>query len=248
MAVEVSRLGEDVQFLGKVGKDVPGEHFKEHLRDNRVKDLTFRDDSHQTGLCLSLVYQDGERTMIADRGANNYLTQSEVENHLREIEGSKIVYFSGYSLINTPGVILYLMEKLRGKAEIWLNPGAPNISENSLLERVIKDYVDTLILNLDEAKSLTRKDKMDDILSHLERMIPLSVTTLGKEGCIVRENGNSVFVPPHRIIDEVDTTGAGDAFSAGYMVGKLRGYNSVACAESGHKTAVEFLERKTPIH
>lgn len=243
VAVEVSRLGEDAKFVGKVGNDVFGEYFKENLRNNGVKDLTFRDDNHPTGLCVSLVYKDGERSMVADRGANNYLTMTEVESCLGEIEMSEIIYFSGYSLKSTPDVILYLMKKCYGNSRLWLNPGAPNIIGSSL-EGIIKDYVDTLILNLNEAKSLTKKEKIGDILSRLEEIVTLSVVTLGKEGCVIGDNGNVIQVPQNRVVEGIDTTGAGDAFSAGYIAGKLRGGDNIACAELGHKTAVIFLERK----
>ncbi len=244
VATEVARLGEDTEFVGKVGNDVFGSYFKENLRKNKVKDLAFWDNNHPTGLCISLVHEDGERSMVASRGANDYLTTSEIESCISEIEKARVIYFSGYSLLNIPDVVRYLMEKLCGSSELWFNPGAPNVIGNSL-KGVIHDFVDVLILNMDEAKSLTGKDEMNEILSNLEEIVTLSVVTLGKEGCVVLEGGKSIHVSPDKVIEGIDTTGAGDAFSAGFIVGRLRGMNKAACAGLGHKAAISFLGRRT---
>jgi len=240
VAVQVAKLGEEAKFVGKVGDDTAGLYFRKNLEDNGVKDLTLSDGNHPTGLCVPLVYQDGERTMIASRGANDYLTSHELDGLLTEILKSKIVYFSGYSLINSSDVIRYAMKECRKKCEIWFNPGAPNIITESFKE-IIVEFADTLILNLDEAKSITKRDKIGEIVVELGKMTGLSVITLSREGCIVTRGEESIPVSPNNLVDNCDTTGAGDAFSAGFIVGRLRGMDEVECAGLGHRTAADFL-------
>jgi len=241
VAIQIAALGEEAKFAGKVGNDVFGLHFKDNLGKNKVKDLTILDNSNPTGLCVSLVYEDGERSMVASRGANDYLTRSDVESYLDEIEMSKAVYFSGYSLLNTRDTILYMMKKLYGSIELWFNPGAPNIITGSFRE-VIRDFIDVLILNLDEAKSIAKESDINEILVDLKEIVALSVITLGEQGCIVSEGGESICVPAHNAVKGVDTTGAGDIFSAGFLTGRLKGMNAVASARLGHKTAIKYLE------
>ena len=113
VAVQISKLGESAKFLGKVGNDILGKYFKQNLRDNGVKDLTVVDQRNPTGICVSLIYEDGERTMIADRGANDFLSKEDVLAYIDEIVDSKIVYFSGYSLLSevSSEAVLYLIKE-----------------------------------------------------------------------------------------------------------------------------------------
>lgn len=244
VAVQVAKLGEEAKFVGKVGNDALGLYFKKNLKDSRVKDFTFGDNDHPTGLCVSLVYEDGERSMVANRGANDYLNNIELESLLKEILKSKIVYFSGYSLLNDSNAILNTMKKCRGNCEIWFNPGAPNIISESFKE-IIFEFVDGVILNLDEAKSITKKDKIKEIVAELRKAVGLSVVTLGNEGCIVIKGEKRIQVPLDNLIENADTTGAGDAFSAGFIVGRLKGVDESECAKLGHRVATDFLKEKS---
>ena len=243
VAVHVARLGEGVKFAGRVGNDALGLYFKRNLAENGVGDLTFSDDSHPTGVCVSLVYGDGERSMVASRGANDYLAKSELEAHLEEIRKSRIVYFSGYSLVNNSDVITYAMKECQGNCEIWFNPGAPNIITDSFKE-IVHKFVHTLILNLVEAGSITGRHETGDVVADLGKIAGLSVITKGKEGCIIIKGEEWLQVPPDNWVEGADTTGAGDAFSAGFIVGRLKGMEEVECAKLAHRVAADFLRGK----
>lgn len=244
VAVQISKLGERAKFLGKVGNDVLGKYFRLNLRENGVKDLTVVDQKNPTGICISLVCENGERTMIASRGANDFLNKEGVLVHVDEIVDSKIVYFSGYSLLSerSSEAVLYAIKECYGKCEVYFNPGAPNLI-NKRFRKVIQDFVDVLIMNEEEARVLSGKDNLKSILEVLNEMIDLVVITRNKEGCVVLRAGE-VFRVKSEVISAPDTTGAGDAFAAGFIVGKLRGLDDVGCAKLGNKTAVAFLKEK----
>jgi len=79
-----------------------------------------------------------------------------------------------------------------------------------------------------------------------DRVIPLSpAMTLGKEGCVVSTSKEWIQAPQSNLIENVDTTGAGNAFSAGFMVGRLRGMDMAGCARLGNEAAASFLREKT---
>jgi ribokinase len=243
VAIQVSRLGEKTGFVGNVGNDALGLYFVENLKKHNIKVFTSFDDNHSTGLCVSLVYGDGERTLIAKRGANDYLNKGELESRLREILKSKIVYLSGYSLLHNSEAILELIKECQGNCEIWFNPGAPNII-TSQFRKVVNDFVDVLILNLDEARTMTKKDTIEDIMAKLQGLVNLSVVSIGKDGCIVTKDKGWVQVPANESISSIDTTGAGDAFSAGLIIGRLRGMDGVGCAKLANQVAINFLQQK----
>ena len=243
VAIEVANLGEEAKFLGKIGSDTLGTYFVENLRKNKVEALMLYDDKHPTGLCVSLVYEDGERSMVANRGANDDWTKDGVDAYLDQVVKSRLAYFSGYSLMCNSEAILYIMGKCRGNCEICFNPGAPNIINDSFI-KIIESLVDVLVLNLDEARSITGRSEVAQIIAELGKMVDLSVITLGKAGCIISTGKEWIQVPQNNLIENADTTGAGDAFSAGFMVGRLRGMDMVQCGRLGHETAASFLKRK----
>ena len=245
VSIQISKLGEKAKFIGKVGTDAFGSYFKENLKSNNVKDLTFVDDTRMTGLCISLVDENGERSMITSRGANDHLTKREIESYINEVLESKIVYFSGYSLLSKQSSesILYTMEESNEhNCEIYFNLGAPNII-TKLFKKIIYN-VDVLILNIEEAKKITDKSKVQEILSTLDSIIDTTIITMGNDGCVISEEGKHTHVPSNNVENVVDTTGAGDAFSAGFIVGKLRNRDIIECAKMGHDVAANFLEEK----
>ena len=244
IAIQVAKLGEKVKFMGKVGNDALGTYFVENLEKNKVEALMLYDDENPTGLCVSLAYEDGERSMVANRGANDNWTKDGVNVYLDRIVKSRFVYFSGYSLVNNSDTILYIMRKCCGNCEVWFNPGAPNIIKDSFI-KIIHEFVDVLVMNLDEARSITKRSETEQIIAELGKMAGLSVITLGKTGCIVSRGKEWIQVPQTSLIENADTTGAGDAFSAGFMVGRLRGMDKVECARLGHQATANFLKGKS---
>lgn len=247
VAVQIAKLGENVKFIGKVGSDILGRQFKENLNGVGVKDLTFIDEKYATGICASLIC-NGERTMIAQRGANDHLTKNEILSCIDEILNSKIVYFSGYSLLSektSESVLCAIENAHNNKCKIYFNPGAQNIISPTF-KKIIRDFVDVLILNFDEAKVFTKKTDINDILYLLSDFAELVVVTLGMNGCVLYINGKLQYVQTTTSKVE-DTTGAGDAFSAGFIVGRLRGMDYIECAKLGNETATIFLHDKVEL-
>jgi sugar/nucleoside kinase (ribokinase family) len=181
--------------------------------------------------------------MIANRGANDGLTIKEVDTCFQSIQESKIAYFSGYSLLYNAESIYYLMRKLKRKCEIWFNPGAPNIVQNCFRD-TIGEIVDVLVLNRDEARRITGKEETDQMVAELGKMVNLAAVTLGREGCIVARDGGWITVSGDTLLTGVNTTGAGDAFAAGFIAGRLKNLEDVECARLANKVAVDFLLRK----
>jgi fructokinase len=244
VAVEISKLGEKVRFLGKVGNDPFGRYFKQFLMENGVEDLTLVDPGLPTGLCVCLVYENGERTMIASRGANDNITMEDIKQHIDGIKSSRIAYFSGYSLLKeeTRSSVLFCMKECRSAGvRIFFNPGAPNLIREEF-SGVIKNYVDVLILNQDEAMSLCESED----LQSLNDFVGFAVVTRGENGCALVRNREIIEVSTEKISVK-NTTGAGDAFTAGFIAGKLKGLNDVECAKLGNKVAAAFLVKREGI-
>ena len=248
VAVQIAKMDEESKFVGKVGSDSFGEYFRQNLRINGVEDLTFMDYENPTGLCISLSYDDGERMMVANRGANDYLKEEEAMSYIDKIIDSKIVYFSGYSLLSkkTSESVLYaIAECHKQNCDIYFNPGAPNLIKEDFKE-IIYDFVDVLILNMEEAKNMTKKDKIEEIAKTLSTIADTVVITMNDEGCVLSKEEGYIPIETEKS-NAVDTTGAGDAFAAGFIVGRLKDMDDVKCGRLGNETAANFLKEKMEV-
>ncbi len=244
VAVWLSRLGIKSSFFGKVGNDAFGRIFKEDLKNEGVVDLTTVGDNLQTGICICIIDKSGERSMIVDRGANDYIELMDVNRYLHEISKADLIYFTGYSLISrvTSKSIEYLIREISGDKTVCFNPGSYNIIGNKHRD-IIKNHCDMLILNLEEARELTKMKDIEFILEDLESLVDIVVLTMGGEGCIVSNKDKRIMIPALRVENVVDTTGAGDAFSAGFLKGFVERLGLEECARIGHKVASEVIRR-----
>jgi len=245
VVVWANRLGVKSIFAGKIGNDVLGRTFKENLSKEGVKDLCIIDKHFPTGICICLVYRDGHRMMITNRGANDNLSVSDIKKIENRLLEGNIIFLTGYSLISekTSKAIFYIAKKAKKNDKlICFNPGSPNIINGTFLE-ILKKYCDILILNYEEAKSLSGKKTVNDILERLKKLVSLIVLTLGEGGSITWNEGEIIKTHAVKVKKVVDTTGAGDAFSAGFLVGLLKGCNMKKSLELGHKTASEVIQR-----
>ncbi len=241
VAIQASKLGADVGFLGKVGDDLFGRHFRQNLAMNGVADLSFTDTYAPTGICVSILRSNGERSMIADRGANDLLTREEINVHRERISRS-LAYFTGYSLRSNPtaDAVLSTMAACSRSGEVWFNPGAPNTIRPFFRDH-IRRFVDVLVLNLDEAAVLSGRRDPRGALEELKKSVRTVAITMGRDGCLVSGEGCECAYIPTKPLRVSNTTGAGDAFSAGFLVGRLRGMDVVGAAELGNEAAMAFL-------
>ena len=139
--------------------------------------------------------------------------------------------------------VLYCIEECcRQGAEIYFNPGAPNII-NDQFRQVIKSYANILIMNQDEANILVGEEKLKANPQSLSDFARLAVVTQGGEGYTIVKNGEITEVKTNGVSVK-DTTGAGDTFAAGFIVGRLRDMSEIDCARLGNRTALKFLAEK----
>lgn len=245
IALLVSELGENVKFVGKVGKDPFGEFIKEKFRKSKIDTFFYEPVKNPTGLCVSLVSKNGERTMVAMRGANDYLSKEEISINIDQIVNSKVLFFSGYSLLSEKNMetIIHILEKaIENNCKIYFNPGAPNIISPNF-KNIIKKYVDVLISNYDEARNLSNENKTSKIIEKISKIVKNGVITLGNSGCIAFDE-KYVYQIPTDSLKIKDSTGAGDSFISGFIVGDIRGLNLKDRAKFGNNVSTKFLKEK----
>jgi len=222
-ALTLARFGVEVGLLGRVGADPLADYVLGELRRSGVElDLVQRDQEALTGIMFIVVTPDGERTMFGCRGANSHLAPIS----LNELNGLRWLHVSGYALLEEPQrttALMALETAHRRGMTISLDVGMCTAIRAKEDVRKLLPKVDVLFPNLEEARLLTEKERAREALEALlEGGAGLVALKLGKEGCMVGD-GKSVFKVPAFPVEVVDTTGAGDGFNAGFILGRLWG-------------------------
>ena len=210
--------GADVTLVARVGEDASGQEGIRLIEGCNVKSAVVLDARAATGTVIVLVSTNGERTMLPDSGANGLLAATDVP----PLTSSDRVYLSGYLLLNPrsrEAAISVLQIAREAGAQIFVDPAsaAPILRLGAIRFLSWLGQVDVLLANLDEARALT--GEIDpwlaaEILLNSARTV---IVKLGSAGAIGLTRTNRAEVSALSIHQVVDTTGAGDAFAAGFL-------------------------------
>ncbi|MDP5182594.1 PfkB family carbohydrate kinase [Blastococcus sp. BMG 814] len=245
VAAHLARLGTPVVLAGCIGDDAAGAGLTAELAAAGVELAVRTVPGAATGTIVSLVEPDGQRSMLADRGANLALRPADVPT---PAPGGHL-HLSGYTLLD-PGPRDAGLAALRAAAvagcTVSVDPASTGPLRGYGVDRWLTDTAAaTLVLpNADEARLLTGCADVTEAARALAARHPVAVVTLGAEGALWAA-GDELVHRPARPATVVDTTGAGDAFAAGLLAAWLTGpHRSPAEAlDAGLACAAEVVRR-----
>jgi sugar/nucleoside kinase (ribokinase family) len=239
-------MGARCAFIGQVAKDQLGEVFVHDLKSQGIAfTVEPREADIPTGRCLILVGECGERTMNTYLGAAQFLPASSVDE--AQVASAKVLLLEGYLWDPAePRAAMQAAIKMARKAgrQVALGVSAVFCIMNHLSEfRALVDDgdIDILFANEEELLALTGEADFDAAMDALSAKLPLVVATRGKDGAWAAAKGERFHVPAEPVERVVDTTGAGDLFSAGYLVGHVQGRPVEACLRMGAIAAAEII-------
>ncbi|MFU8844441.1 MAG: adenosine kinase [Bacteroidales bacterium] len=235
----LARLGIETAFIGKVGKDLFGQLFREDMQVNKIKPLLFESDT-PTGKAIALISPDSERTFATCLGAAVELTPDDLVIEL--FDGFDYLHIEGYLVQNH-----HLIEKAVKLAKekglrVSLDMASYNVVDAHIqfLREIIRLYVDILFANEEEARSFTGKEP-EEALNEMAGMVDIAIVKTGQTGSLVRQGDHIFRVEPIKAVS-VDTTGAGDLYAAGFIYGLIKGLPLDKCGKSGSLLAGKTIE------
>jgi len=221
VATVLSMLGSPTAFIGKIGNDNYGECVRQDLIKHRVLPKLSVSDDLPTGKVFNLVLPNGQRFFLVERGANSELFVDDIDENT--CLNSNMVYLSGYSFQDdiTRCSIRSTVNNISQNVKILFNPGAPNLCEKYKMEflRLIRNHVDIVILNEDEAFALTGCSESDAVQELLSLGVDTCAVTMGADGSVVASSFEVLPITVDLVVNPVDTTGAGDAYAAAFIHG-----------------------------
>ncbi|WP_406392049.1 sugar kinase [Streptomyces sp. NBC_00882] len=239
--------GAEVRLLGRVGADAAAWHERE-LAECGVRPRLVVDPEAPTGtvICLVDTGEAAERTFLTDSGASLRLEPDDWSDAL--LDDVAWLHLSGYLLFSEPSraLVAVALESARARGvPVSLDPASAGFLRELGVDRCLSlvEGVDVLLPSRDEACLLTGLPDAADAAAKLSRHVPLVVVKQGAEGAVIARSGTVYARVPAVAATPRDTTGAGDAFTGGFLVALLAGAAPEDAAADGCRAGALAVER-----
>ena len=249
-AAGIAALGGRAAYIGKVADDQLGDVFTHDIRAIGVTyDTPPLTEGLSTARSLIFVTADAQRTMQTFLGATTQLGPEDL--NMDYITSAKVLYLEGY-LWDQPRAKNAMREAAikakdaGGKVSLTLSDAfCVDRYRDEFLELAEK-YVDILFANESEILSLYQANQFDDALQQVRTHCEIAALTRSEKGSVV-VNGDEVHViDAEKGVTVVDTTGAGDAYAAGFLYAYTQGYDLATCGKLGGIMAAEVISHFGP--
>jgi sugar/nucleoside kinase (ribokinase family) len=246
----VGSFGGKAAYIGKVAPDTLGEVFTHDIRAAGVHfDTPVLKDGAGTGRCLINVTSDGQRTMCTFLGAANQLGVEDIDTAV--IADSAVVYLEGYLFDPAPARAAF--EAAAAAAHAAGRKVAITLSDTFVVARwraellaFIEASADIVLANEGELGALFETDDFDAAAARLAGLVEIAAVTRGAEGSVIISGDQRVSVAAYPVDKVVDTTGAGDQYAAGFLLGVARGLTLEQSGRLGSLAASEVIAHWGP--
>jgi sugar/nucleoside kinase (ribokinase family) len=246
-AAGVAALGGRAGFIGQVAPDQLGTFYRHDLTAAGVEFITpAADVGAPTARSMILVTPDGHRTMNTFLGAAQHLSASALDEE--QIASAAILYLEGY--LWDPATPRYAMMKAIEVARDAGRKVAFTLSDTFCVERHRDGFndlldsgrIDILFANQAEIEALAAVPHLESAVSAVKDRVETLVVTRSEDGALACRREERAEVPAEPIAKLVDTTGAGDLFAAGFLLGTARGRSLEQSLRLGAIAAAEVIQ------
>lgn len=237
--VGLARLGLKVGFIGKVAEDREGKLLLKDFEDEKVdmKGIMVSKKG-RSGVVMGYFDKRGDRALYVDPGVNDSLEFEEID--LEYAEGTNILHLTSF-VADKPFQAQRELLKHLSDVKVSFDPGELYARRGLASLEPIMERSFVMFPNENEVKLLTGKNYERGSQILLDEGADIVVVTLGGRGCYVTDGRETHLVDPFEV-EVVDTTGAGDAFCAGFLYGLIRNKDLHECGKLGNFVASRCLQ------
>lgn len=241
----LASLGSAGAFIGKVKDDQLGHVFRHDITAMGINFDTAPDaDGKSTARCMIHVTPDAQRTMQTFLGACVDLGPDDIDESV--IRDSKVTYLEGY--LWDPD---HAKEAFRKAARVAEEAGrlvSLSLSDPFCVDRhrddfldLVRNHVNVLFANEEEIMSLYQEEDFDHALQQVREDCDIAALTRSEKGSVAIRGDELHIVDAEPVDRVVDTTGAGDAYAAGFLHGLTRDMSLDLCARIGGICSAEVI-------
>ncbi len=238
-------LGGSGAFIGKVHDDQWGEVFRHDICSLGVTfDTPPNNSGPPTATSIVLVTPDAQRTMQTFLGASVDLGPDDIDMDL--IAASRVTYLEGY-LWDPPSAKKAFLKAADGAHQAGRKVSL-SLSDPFCVDRHREDFldltehhVDILFANEQEITSLYQVENFDEALQAVRGHCEIAALTRGEKGSVIVSGDEIHIVDSEPLSNLADTTGAGDAYAAGFLFGVTTGRDLATCGRVGGIAAAEAI-------
>ena len=240
-------LGGTASYIGRVKNDQLGEVFIHDMRslgvDVRIAPAI---DGAPTARSHILIEPNGQRTMQTYLGACTELGVSDITKET--VSTPNVILIEGYiwDIKEGPALVakaIRIAKQNGSKVALSLSDSYCVERHRNAFARVIQDDVTIVFANEDEMMALYEVDEFDNVLAAIGRFDNLFVMTRAEKGSVIVK-GNTKIVQDAMVVKKIiDTTGAGDAYTAAFLYGWICGKTLDECARLGTHIATSVIQQ-----
>ena len=241
--VGLSKLGNNVGFIGKVNDDDLGQKYEDGLKIEKVNYLyQKKNELISTGTCLILITPDSERTMCTYLGTAGKINDNDI--NADAIKNSEITFLEGYLWDEGEP------RKAFDKAINNSNKVAMSLSDQFCVERhkaqfleLVKNKLDIVFANEQEILSLINGESLKDVIEFSKILKKNIIITRGENGAIAINGNEIIECDARKNLKIKDLTGAGDLFAAGYLHGYVNKLSTKESLEKGTELSAKIIQQ-----
>lgn len=241
----VASFGGRGAYIGKVANDQLGDIFEHDIRAIGVDYATARlTGGAATARCLINVTPDAQRSMCTFLGASTFFSDSDLDK--ARIEAAEITYLEGYLFDREEAKKAFvraaeIARSAHRRVSLTLSDSFCVDRHRASFRQLVDNHVDILFANEAELKSLYETDDFEAALEKVRAEAAVAAVTRSEKGAVIVSGATTVAVPAEPVANLIDTTGAGDQFAAGFLLGMARGADLETCGRLGVIAAAEVI-------
>lgn len=239
--VGLARLGIQTGFIGKVGSDEEGRILLADFEREGVDTSAIIKSDGRSGSAMIFVDDSGHRAILVDPGVNDTIGFEEI--NLDAVKNARLIHLTSFICKN--GLESFESQKKIAttiRAEISFDPGMIYVEKGMKeLETIIKNSA-IFLPNRSEIELLMDLDYKDACREIISMGCKIVAVKIGERGCYVVDSSEEHEIPAFSS-KAVDTTGAGDAFNAGFLYGYIKELNLKDCGKLGNWVASKNIQK-----
>ncbi len=238
--VGLSRLELKTGFIGKVAADHEGNFLLDDFRKEKVDTNGIKvSEKGRSGVVMGFIDIKGDRALYVDPGVNNHIEFNDI--NLDYATNTEFLHLSSFVGEKPLKAQKQLIDQL-SNVKISFDPGALYSRKGLRTLKPIIRRCYVMFPSAIETKLLTGQDYEEGAKTFTEEGVSIVAVKLGKKGCYVTDGKESHLIEPYKV-EVVDTTGAGDAFCAGFLYGLIKGRDLYECGKLGNFVASRCITK-----